>query len=512
MRKKIGIRIFMVGLTLALFAVIAIGCSSEESAEEPTEAPAAAGEAEEAESPDEAAEEPELAGDPVRGGLLYDKWWVVIASGEEVEHEHEEEDEHEAAGEAPEGDHPLWSTQTSNTRSGADTWRCKECHGWDYQGADGAYGSGSHFTGFPGVFASKDKPPTEILAAMKGGTNADHDFSTLMDEQDLIDLSLFIAESLVDSSVYVGEDASSTGDAAQGESLYGEVCTKCHGPAGNAINFGGLDDPEFLGHLAPDNPWEFVHKVRFGQPGWPMPSAIANGWSDEDIANVLAYAQTFSEDPSLSGGGQLYDKWWVVAGLDVPDGDQPLWATQSTNERSGADTWRCKECHGWDYQGAEGAYGSGSHFTGFTGVMGASSMSAEDLLAWLNGTNSADHDFSAMDEVLLDALVTFIQQEIADVSGFINDDKTVTGDPSIGKEMFTGTCAACHGIDGKKINFGDQDDPEYIGTVASDNPWEAFHKVSFGQPGAPMPAGQALGWSLEEIADLIAYAQTLPAE
>jgi len=38
---------------------------------------------------------------------------------------------------------PLWATQSSNTRSGKDTWRCKECHGWDYMGVDGAYGSGS---------------------------------------------------------------------------------------------------------------------------------------------------------------------------------------------------------------------------------------------------------------------------------------------------------------------------------------------------------------------------------
>ena len=75
-----------------------------------------------------------------------------------------------------------------------------------------------------------------------------------------------------------------------------------------------------------------------------------------------------------------------------------------------------------------------------------------------------------------------------------------------------GTCAACHGVDGKKINFGDRDDPEYLGTVAAGNPWEFFHKVSFGQPGAPMPAGIALGWTPEEIADLAAFVQTLPTE
>ncbi|MCK4899021.1 MAG: c-type cytochrome, partial [Anaerolineales bacterium] len=198
---------------------------------------------------------------------------------------------------------------------------------------------------------------------------------------------------------------------------------------------------------------------------------------------------------------------------DAPEGDHPLWATQSTNERSGADTWRCKECHGWDYNGAEGAYGSGSHFTGFTGVQGSGSKSADELLAWLDGTTNADHDFSGvMDEIALSALVTFLQEEIADVSSFVNEDKSVNGDPANGRDLFAGTCSACHGTDGTKINFHDADDPEYIGTVATGNPWEFFHKASFGQPAAPMPMGQALGWTLEEIADIVAYAQTLPVE
>jgi thiosulfate dehydrogenase len=295
--------------------------------------------------------------------------------------------------------------------------------------------------------------------------------------------------------------------------LYGEVCVKCHGPEGNAINFNTFEEPEFIGHLAPDNPWEFIHKVRFGQPGWPMPSGISNDWTDEDVVNTLAYAQSFTTESALSGGGQLYDQWWAVLGMDAPTDDQPLWATQSTNTRSGADTWRCKECHGWDYKGVDGAYGSGSHQTGFPGVLDAVSMSTEELLAWLDGSTNSDHDFSGvMDEVALNALATFIQTETTDTSPFINADKTVNGDPASGKALYDGTCASCHGVDGKKINFASEEEPEYVGTLAADNPWEFFHKASLGQPDAPMPVGRALGWSLEDIADLTAFAQTLPTE
>jgi thiosulfate dehydrogenase len=117
-----------------------------------------------------------------------------------------------------------------------------------------------------------------------------------------------------------------------------------------------------------------------------------------------------------------------------------------------------------------------------------------------------------MDEVALNALATFIQTETTDTSPFINADKTVNGDPASGKALYDGTCASCHGVDGKKINFASEEEPEYVGTLAADNPWEFFHKASLGQPDAPMPVGRALGWSLEDIADLTAFAQTLPTE
>jgi len=496
MRIKSKINIVVTFLFLALIVLVTAGCGGGDTA-----TPDAGDDqtTEEHDDGDDHAEDdagaPALTGESVRGGQLYDKWWAV------------------ADVDSPDGDHPLWATQDTNTRSGTDSWRCKECHGWDYKGADGAYGSGSHFTGFPGVFASSSNPASEVLAALQGGTNPDHDFSSYMAEQDLIDLALFITETIIDYDELINADKSSVGSAATGEALFTDVCAKCHGPEGNAINFHGLDDPEFLGHLAPGNPWEFVHKVRYGQPGWPMPSAISNDWTLEDIANVLAYAQTFSEDPALSGGGQLYDKWWALLGLDAPDTDNPLWATQDTNTRTGADTWRCKECHGWDYQGVDGAYGSGSHSTGFSGVLAAGAMSADELTAWLNGSTNPDHDFSPyMDEFALDALVAFIQDETVDITPYVNADGTVNGDPAKGQVLYEGTCTFCHGVDGKLINFHDADDPEYLGTVAAGNPWEFFHKASFGQPGAPMPSGLALGWTLQDIADLLAYVQTLPTE
>ena len=500
MKNSSATRMIVTGALMILVSLIVVGCTAPSAT--PTATPAAAPTSPPAPTLPPA---PELSGDPVRGGLIYDMWWSVPAA------EEGEAESHEAEG--PTTDQPLWKTQTTNTRAGADTWRCKECHGWDYQGVDGAYGSGSHKTGFVGVFSARNRPASELLAILKGSTNPDHDFSKVIDEQGLIDLALFMAQEQIDTADLVNADKTSKGDAAAGSTRFEDVCINCHGPDGNAINFNNIEEPEFLGHVAKDNPWEFIHKVRFGQPGWPMPSGIKNQWTLQDIGNVLAYAQTLTTDPALSGGGPLYDMWWEVIGAAAPTTDQPLWKTQTTNTRTGADTWRCKECHGWDYRGVDGAYGSGSHKTGFKGIQGAASMSAGDLTAWLTGKKNPDHDFSqVMSEPYIQALVTFMQKETLDPSAYVNADKTVKGDPARGKVKFEGTCAACHGQDGKRLNFGDAAEPEYVGTIAADNPWEFLHKASFGHPGVPMPAGKALGWSLEDIVNVLAFAQTLPAK
>lgn len=480
-------KITLIGVVLVLAA-----CGGGEQATPPEMATHAAG-----------PPEVELIGDSIRGGLLYDKWWPLLGM------------------DAPAGDQPLWATQSTNERSGADTWRCKECHGWDYKGADGAYGSGSHFTGFAGVLNAAGKGSEYVLGALQGETNSDHDFSTMIDEQALIDLTLFIVEETMDYDQFVGEDKMAVGgDVEVGEELFQSYCADCHGPEGTVINFRDAANPEYVANMALGNPWEFSHKMRFGQPGqYDMPSGIDNGWTLDEQLAVLAYAQSLptaipvSESGLLPEGGLLYDKWWAVLGIDAPAGDQPLWATQSTNERSGTDTWRCKECHGWDYKGADGAYGSGSHFTGFPGVFDASSRSAEELAGWLDGTANADHDFSAyLGEDQINALVAFIQGSLVDMAQFISDNKAVNGDPDNGEVLYNTSCTGCHGADGQQINFGDAANSEYMGDIANDNPWEFFHKAAFGQPGTFMPTGVSLGWSTQDLADLLSYAQTLPTE
>ena len=69
----------------------------------------------------------------------------------------------------------------------------------------------------------------------------------------------------------------------------------CHGETGRAINFGSKNKPEFVGTVASGNPWEFIHKVRSGQPGTKMQSGIVMGWNDQQICDLLTYARTMPQ-------------------------------------------------------------------------------------------------------------------------------------------------------------------------------------------------------------------------
>lgn len=234
----------------------------------------------------------------------------------------------------------------------------------------------------------------------------------------------------------------------------------------------------------------------------------------EKILNAVGYEEPATKD-NIARGARLYDQWTVEAGAATPAGDQPLWASQTTNTRTGGTTWRCKECHGWDYKGDGGAYGSGSHATGFPGVFRASAtMNKAELLEVLKGSTDYRHNFSSvLKDADLESLVDFIKEGLINDTKYINysTKKPISANIDNGKQKYNTACSACHGADGTKLNFGSEKEPEYIGTIAG-NPWEFIHKVQYGQPGATMPTAIQLGWSVQDILDVLAYNQTLPVK
>ncbi len=224
-------------------------------------------------------EETAVTGNAVRGGQLYDAYWKVPGVLSPVE---------------PTTNHPVWATRpdmVSNTRTGPDTWRCKECHGWDYKGAFGKYGSGSHATGFGGVL-STTVSAGDIVAKL--ADPAGHAYAAVLSETDMNDLAAFIKTGLMDTAAIIGTDGAFIGgDVVAGQAAYDATCSVCHGadglnpmPTGSA---GGFED--FPGLIANDNPWEYVHKVRFGQPGTAMPPQDTV-LDMAGLSNLGAYSQS----------------------------------------------------------------------------------------------------------------------------------------------------------------------------------------------------------------------------
>jgi len=235
--------------------------------------------------------DPFASADVARGGVLYDKWWTING------------------GIAPVVDHPDYPAV--GIKTGADTWRCKECHGWDYTGVLGHYAGGSHFTGIDGVFDNAGDDQNALFAAIKG-TAALHDFSAVLSDADIWDLVKFLKQGQVDMLTHITlATGVALGSPAAGQPLYESNCIACHGYTGRKILF----KPDVgVGDLADagDNPWETLHKIRWGHPGSSpmMPSMVVAGLSETDHGDILAHAQTnLAKGAELSYATDVHPVW-----------------------------------------------------------------------------------------------------------------------------------------------------------------------------------------------------------
>lgn len=426
---------------------------------------------------------PEVVGDSIRGGRLYDIWFE------------------ETGADAPQDVSALWTAASANTSDVApeDTYRCAVCHGFDFKGDNG----------FVGISADAGKDPNAILAVLKGSTDPNHDFSPYLDDQALADLSLFVSKEQIDVTAIVADGKPVNGVADNGKKLFTDNCIDCHGPEGLGINFQNDSAPEYPSSIANEDPTELLTKLRFGQPGIEkMPSGIDNSLTNQDYADMIAYISTLPASSPVTEGGRMYDDWVAANAATAPEGNQPLWTgplTSGGEDITAADTWRCSTCHGWDYKGDNGFK---------TNLLTAQAKTPDQLLAAITGKTDPKHDFTAQFTAPeMDAMVAFIQKAVVDKTPYINADGTAVGDAAHGKELYDSVCKICHGDDGKQLNFqADEGGQEFFGTVAVDSPWEFFNKASVGQPGETMPAGLNLGWSLQDFADVLAYGQTLPTK
>lgn len=218
------------------------------------------------------------------------------------------------------------------------------------------------------------------------------------------------------------------------------------------------------------------------------------------------------ESQDVIQGARLFDNWIVVnSGGQSPQGDHPIWSRQSLNTQSGVDTWRCVTCHGWDYQGKDGAFRSGAYATGFEGVMNAASMDTQTIVGILSGEKDPQHNFSSyLSSIELEQVAVFLQNGLIDDNQYIDiiSRKVKTGNPENGKMKYDTNCASCHGEDGTALPFRYEGSQISLGTLALQDPWRFLHRTRFGTARAPeMPIGTEIGWTAEDGRDVLYFIQ-----
>jgi thiosulfate dehydrogenase len=202
-----------------------------------------------------------------RGGQLYDKWYAVVEATK------------------PATSHPLYPADKKYANEPKSNWRCKECHGWDYMGVDGAYKSGSHASGIKGINGARGRDTGEIVALLK---DKKHGYGDKLAEADLKDLAMFVSAGQVDMDLYIDRATKKPkGDAAKGAAYFNTMCANCHGKDGKK--------PKEMKPFAKQmgNPWEVMHKILNGQPDEEMPALRA--LDRQVVADIMSHMATLSE-------------------------------------------------------------------------------------------------------------------------------------------------------------------------------------------------------------------------
>jgi mono/diheme cytochrome c family protein len=199
------------------------------------------------------------------GGQLYSDWpQVMLFRG-------------------PFAKHPLWTGSPSAINT--ETWRCVNCHGWDYRGGEGVGGDLGVIPKVPGL---RHLVGADRRTVADGITKGDHGFAA---NQLSADALRFLVDFLIEGQravVDLAEKARRSGaDAGAGAARYANICRVCHGPNGARLNLGSERFPATLPTLARTKPWKFLHGVRFGHAG-VMPSFVM--FEEAEFLNLLTYA------------------------------------------------------------------------------------------------------------------------------------------------------------------------------------------------------------------------------
>ncbi|WP_333824063.1 c-type cytochrome [Pinisolibacter sp.] len=409
-----------------------------------------------------------------RGGRLYDDWAKEIGSDS------------------------LRRAVRSQEVTTRPPGRCIDCHGWDYRGKDGT-GPRIGMTGLVGGIAGRFGTDVGEISKILG--DATHRYGDFLAADDIADLALFVAKGqIVMDDAIEPTTLRAKGWAPNGNVYFQTICANCHGNDGQA-----LVDARPLGDVARENPWQSMHTLLNGHPNGTMPALRV--LDRATLVDILAYIQALPPRDLLASivrGGRLYDTWYKENGREVPEGIHPAYSGTPPKGVEPRTTWRCKECHGWDYRGKAGAAAAAEQKPATKGIEGMAWADAGRIMArFSDPLHGYAKLLSPRDRL---DLANFVSRGQLDMDEYI--DRTTRR--SRGQaERFTShyhtICAPCHGADGREIRSMPP-----LGRIAAQDPWRALHGILNGHPGEPMPPLMAL--PREAASGILSYIQTLPSQ
>ncbi len=215
---------------------------------------------------------------------------------------------------------------------------------------------------------------------------------------------------------------------------------------------------------------------------------------------------------TLAIGGRIYDNWWNALDVAEPRGTHPSYP--DIGKKSGEATWRCKTCHGWDFLGKDGIYSEGtSNYTGITGIRGAIGRPVEQIAALLRDDVHL-YTTTMINNEQMGRVAAFVSRGQIDVAKYVDlETRTMipgAADINNGRGIFQTVCAACHGFDGRLLDWGDEESSNFVGTEAAELPDEVLHKVLSSHPGAAMINLRA--FPIQYAVDVVGYSATLPVD
>lgn len=399
-----------------------------------------------------------------RGARLYEYW------------------AHEAKERDPVVPNPAFTTKQIRVDA-ADTWRCVECHGWDYKGDHG----------FVGIRESAGVDPANIVALLK---KKPHQFEEMMRDDDLSDLASFVSRGQVDMAPLIDSARRLKTGASAWENIFATTCANCHGLDGGRQR--GIPQ---LGETARKTPAKVLHVVLNGHAGGNMPALRAFG--SGMATGMLAYVQTLPSQnlaASIANGGRLYDDWQGATG-NKQALSHPSYPPKAYFASVPSMTWRCKECHGADYKGSQGQYAKGIHATGIKGIRAMAGVDPDQIM---NVLRNRTHLFGAVLKYRdLQDLANFVSKGQVDMDAVIDGQTRLSrGDAKRGEAFYQTICIGCHGREGRYVA------KRFLGNRARLDPWESLHSMLNGHPDDNMPALRELDQKV--ISDILSYVQSMP--